>query len=247
MQYETTPDFIESVSHVRFACPFDFEYDLNPVIHRPFLGYCPTTTLAGYNTVLAPGAQSDGSTGNSDETSQEQEAFTDGSSPSPATLPIYATPELTNSLGGSSSKAKTPQLSPRSASADFSRSSGSSLHGQNQPSTPHLPDIPAFSCGVCPKKFDRRCELKYVRDSALKDFKLIVCSKHISRLHTKRFKCTQQGCTQAPFGFEADLRRHVLAKHNGAELRAIFKCGIDGCNEAFSRKDNMRRHARSKH
>ncbi|OAL00316.1 hypothetical protein IQ06DRAFT_143472 [Phaeosphaeriaceae sp. SRC1lsM3a] len=132
---------------------------------------------------------------------------------------------------GSSSKAKTPQLSPRSASADFSRSSGSSLHGQNQPSTPHLPDIPAFSCGVCPKKFDRRCEL----------------NKHISRLHTKRFKCTQQGCTQAPFGFEADLRRHVLAKHNGAELRAIFKCGIDGCNEAFSRKDNMRRHARSKH
>jgi uncharacterized Zn-finger protein len=46
---------------------------------------------------------------------------------------------------------------------------------------------------------------------------------------------------QKPFGFEADLQRHILAKHS-TEGKAAIRCLVDGCREDFSRKDNMLRH-----
>lgn len=71
-------------------------------------------------------------------------------------------------------------------------------------------------------------------------------SKHINRIHEKRSRCPYEGCPQKPFGFEADLKRHIQAKH-AAVGKADVKCLVNGCVEKFSRKDNMLRHMRKRH
>jgi hypothetical protein len=62
-----------------------------------------------------------------------------------------------------------------------------------------------------------------------------------------RSKCPYDGCLRKPFGFVADLNRHIQAKHSAGVDEATVKCLVFGCMEVFSRKDNMRRHMRKKH
>ncbi|KAF2828508.1 hypothetical protein CC86DRAFT_194014 [Ophiobolus disseminans] len=85
----------------------------------------------------------------------------------------------------------------------------------------------------CNETYRRRCDL----------------NKHVLRVHDKRARCpfVSCPCSRRPFGFEADLRRHMMAKHSTEEDKKFFDCPVFGCEEIFSRKDNMMRHKQKKH
>ncbi|KAG9192942.1 hypothetical protein G6011_11676 [Alternaria panax] len=129
----------------------------------------------------------------------------------------------------------TPFTPPYDVWADWLETPATSLLGNTPPYSPIADSLTQseesdFICYICQECFDRRCDL----------------NKHINRVHNKRARCPYEGCTQAPFGFEADLQRHIAAKHS-VERKAEIKCTAHGCEEKFSRKDNMLRHMRKQH
>lgn len=129
-------------------------------------------------------------------------------------------------------------------------SSTSPIADTSRSSAPSLPVVSTFSCHHCAAEFERCCDLKYVHDimNLEKCYNANgYCSKHTLRNHQKRFKCLHSGCSQKLFGVEADLKRHILAKHSVSGEKACLKCSFPGCNKVFSRKDNMRRHVGKKH
>lgn len=233
-------------------CPSVFEYDLNPVIHRPYVNQRSPVTIPILRNPISQSFQLEECTGTSSKVeAQRSEARIIDTDSSSYTLPAHSSSTDANSSNTSPSDLDSISNSSPPVSPGLCQSSHLTLAISSQPSRSPPITPRTFPCDSCAAAFDQRYELKYVTKSRTISATIAqahhIYSKHISRIHNKRFRCSHPNCTQAPFGFEADLRRHVLAKHNGAGGRALYKCEFEGCNEVFSRKDNMRRHARLKH
>jgi len=68
---------------------------------------------------------------------------------------------------------------------------------------------------------------------------------HIKNVHVSPLICRQQGCSYTkPFGKPCDLKRHLASVHHTV---CKYECPESGCQETFSRKDKMLKHAREKH
>ncbi|KAH7400538.1 hypothetical protein DE146DRAFT_781025 [Phaeosphaeria sp. MPI-PUGE-AT-0046c] len=208
-------------------CPSVFEHDVNPVIHRPYIGHQSPKPSPAIGTVTRHASQTDNIEGiSNDDSDQLLKVSTTKTTSSPNTLPARASSAPAGSSNTLPSHPEAPNHGSSIPSPSLYRPPHPQRSGLSRTGVPRSQSLTAFPCKSCNEKFQRRCDLK---------------------IHEKRFKCRHHGCTQKPFGFDADLRRHILAKHNVATGKATFKCKVDGCNEVFSRKDNMRRHARKKH
>jgi len=81
------------------------------------------------------------------------------------------------------------------------------------------------------------CEESFERYSDLRS--------HIKLAHPKKeIKSTVCEICQGQFKSRMSLKRHMLL-HN--ENRAIFICGVDGCNKSFSTVGNRRGHIKTAH
>lgn len=68
---------------------------------------------------------------------------------------------------------------------------------------------------------------------------------HIRNIHVSPLLCIHPGCSyKKPFGKPCDLRRHVATVHN---TERGYQCLQSDCQEVFSRRDKMMKHAREKH
>jgi hypothetical protein len=91
-----------------------------------------------------------------------------------------------------------------------------------------------------PRKCDRRgCTSKAVFPSR-SSFKA-----HLKNIHVSPLVCIYAGCSnKKPFGKPCDLKRHLTTVHS---TKDEYQCLEDECQEMFSRKDNMLKHARENH
>ena len=68
---------------------------------------------------------------------------------------------------------------------------------------------------------------------------------HIKNVHISPLVCTHPGCPyKKPFGKQCDLKRHLATIHS---TEREYQCLESECQETFSRKDKMLKHAREKH
>src|SRR5215470_16856112 len=68
---------------------------------------------------------------------------------------------------------------------------------------------------------------------------------HIRNVHVSPLVCTYEGCSyKKPFGKQCDLKRHLATIHS---IGREYQCLESECQETFSRKDKMLKHARERH
>jgi len=97
-----------------------------------------------------------------------------------------------------------------------------------------VPEV--FRCAECPQTFPMRH----------------LFNRH-NKKHNRPFKCPIRRCNQA-FQYRKDLGRHRAAKHRETiQDLVLLYCCYPGCKFSIeqglgsSRKDNLRRHARTQH
>jgi hypothetical protein len=80
---------------------------------------------------------------------------------------------------------------------------------------------------------------------------MIYPSRHVTRKHSRPFKCPIERCTSKGFGSKIELERHILSVHRCLELF----CSVDGCRRSqgakakrpFHRPDNVKEHIQRVH
>ena len=121
-------------------CPFVFEHDLNPVIHRPFLCQRPAEILSDHDTTVATHAPPDEIGGDLEGAEQERGTISLEDSPTSIVVPTCPTIGLTRSSNISPNETETAHSRATSDSSKASYPVGSSLGEQSPSSDPdHRP------------------------------------------------------------------------------------------------------------
>jgi len=111
-----------------------------------------------------------------------------------------------------------------------------SHHDTFRQSPSQEPDVLPYRCASCPRAYSMRRDLNH----------------HINS-HTRPFKCPVQTCGWG-FQFKKDLTRHCKDMHPDTvpDYMPLY-CPVEECKSSegkgggFSRRDNLRRHVRTRH
>lgn len=120
---------------------------------------------------------------------------------------------------------------------------------QTTAETPSERSGKCHKCDSCPKRFKRRCDLRYVQCSTLYALSHQRLRKHKKR-HSRPYGCTFADCSKR-LGSKNDWKRHENTRHYQVEAWRCHEPNptsrINQCAKVFSRREQYQAHLRNQH